>query len=231
MDFMWDVKQIKAVGFDVDGTLYHTPEAMGAHVGKILIQKAAETLSQDPDDLAEEYLKRRDEYRSNTLTLNSFGLEGEKIFQNVWDEIAIEKYVVRDSKLIKMIENLKNKYRLFIITNGTGRQVERKLTYLGLNFHDFDPRIYCYDQRWVKPEPAPFLAAIESLELKPEEIVYIGDREDIDIEGANAVGMKTIFVGGPSARSISSGQASSGFTSLADLSCSDVYSIADIFEI
>lgn len=208
---MLDVKQIKAVGFDVDGTLYHTPEAMSTEVGKILIKKAAEALSQDPDDLAEEYLKRRDEYRSNTQTLNSFGLDGERIFQDVWDTIAIEDYVAKDYKLVKMIAQLKKKYRLLIITNGSGKQVERKMTYLGLDYHDFDPRIYCYDQGWVKPEPAPFLAAIESLQLKLEEIVYVGDRVDIDIEGAKAVGMKTIFIGGKS--------------DAADASCETVYDI------
>ncbi len=195
---MLNVKQIKAVGFDVDGTLYHAPQAMSIEVGKILINKAAEALSQDPDELAGEYLVRRDEYHSNTKTLNSFGLNGEKIFQEVWDAIAIEKYVSKDPKLVKMIRELKKKYRLFIITNGTGRQVERKLKVLGLDYHDFDPRIYCYDQGWVKPEPSPFLAAIESLAMEPSETVYVGDREDTDVEGAQAVGMKTIYVGGMS---------------------------------
>ncbi len=207
---------IKAIGFDVDGTLYHPPERMTMEVGKILIEKAAKELSRDPDDIAEEYLKKRDEYRSNTKTLNSFGLDGERIFQEVWDAIAIEKYVIPDEKLVKLIAGLKKKYQLFIITNGSGHQVERKITYLGLNFHDFDPRIYCYDQGWVKPEPAPFLAAIESLNLKPEEIVYIGDREDIDVEGARTVGMKTIYVGGKS--------------ELADVSCEVVYDIGLMIE-
>lgn len=206
---------IKAIGFDVDGTLYHAPDAMSVAVGKILIKKAAEALSQDPDELAEEYLKRRDQYRSNTQTLNSFGLDGERIFQDVWDAIAVEEYVLPDPNLVRLIKDLKEKYTLFLISNGTGHQVERKLTHLGLDCHDFEPRIYCYDQGWVKPEPAPFLAAMESLNLKPEEIVYVGDREDVDIEGAKAVGMKTIMVGGQSA--------------LADQNVSEIYGLRDIF--
>ncbi len=205
------LKNIKAIGFDVDGTLYHTPDAMSVEVGKILIAKAAEALSQDPDDLAEEYLKSRDEYRSNTQTLNSFGLDGERIFQEVWDGIAVEKYVAKDLRLAKMIGQLKKKYKLFIVTNGSGHQVERKLTHLGLDYHDFDPRIYCYDQGWVKPEPAPFLAAMESLNLKPDNIAYVGDRVDVDIEGAKAVGMKTLFIGGESDK--------------ADVCCETVYDI------
>jgi len=212
---MLNVKQIKAIGFDVDGTLYHTPDAMSVEVGQILIKKAAEELAKDSDELAEEYLKRRDEYRSNTKTLNSFGLDGEKIFQEVWDGIAVEKYVVADKKLVDLMVKLKNKYQLFIITNGTGRQVERKLSHLGLDYHDFEPRIYCYDQGWVKPEPAPFLAAMESLNLRPEEIVYVGDRVDVDIEGAKAVGMKTILVGGESEK--------------ATACCGTVYDIGKLF--
>jgi len=101
-----------------------------------------------------------------------------------------------------------------LISNGTGKQVERKLKFLGLNYRDFDPRIYCYDQGWVKPEPAPFLAALESLNLKAEETVYVGDRRDIDIEGAQTVGMKTIFVGGE--------------CEIADLSCESVYDIVTV---
>lgn len=208
------MKNIKAVGFDVDGTLYHTPDAMSVEVGKILIRKAAEELSKDPDELAEEYIKRRDEFRSNTKTLNSFGLDGEKIFQSVWDGIEVERYIVRDERLVRLIADLKKKYSLFIVTNGTSTQVERKLTHLGLNYHDFDPRIYCYDQGWVKPEPAPFLAAMESLNFKPEEIVYVGDRVDVDIEGARAVGMKTIFIGSES--------------SLPDESCATIYDVRRI---
>lgn len=204
---MIDTKKIKAIGFDVDGTLYNAPDAMSVAVAKILIEKAAAALSRDPDDLAEEYIKRRDEFRSNTKTLNSFGLDGEKIFQDVWDGIAIEKYVTQDDRLVAMIADLKQKYQLFIISNGTGRQVERKLKYLGLNYKDFDPRIYCYDQGWVKPDPQPFLAAMESLNIQPEEIVYAGDREDIDIEGAQAVGMKAIFVGGISEKADASVEA------------------------
>lgn len=43
---------------------------------------------------------------------------------------------------------------------------------------------------------------------------------DIDIEGTQAVGMRTILVGGPSA--------SSGFTGLADASCEEIYELSKL---
>lgn len=207
---------IKAIGFDVDGTLYHIPPEMYAELGKLVIAEAAKRLLRDPDEFAEEYLRKREIYRGNTLTLNAFGLKGQEIFQKIVDNFSIEKYVEIDEKLVKLLKQLRQKYRLFLITNGTGRQVERKLKLVGLNYHDFDPRIYCYDRGWVKPEPAPFLAAMESLNLQPEEIVYVGDRVDMDVEGAQAVGMRTILVGGES--------------ELADVSCPTVYDVGLMLE-
>lgn len=187
---------IKAVGFDVDGTLYHSSEEMRVKIGRQVLQAAAKGLNKQVSEIEEEFLKRRKDLRSTTLTLNSFGLDGEKIFQRMWDEFPVEKYVEKDEKLVAMISELKKKYRLFVLSNGTERQVVRKLEYLGLSKRDFDPFVCGYDHGWVKPEPAPFLFALEQLELEPGEVVYVGDREQVDIEAAKAVGMKTIFVGG-----------------------------------
>ncbi len=195
---MLDKRKIKAVGFDVDGTLYNIPEKMSIDISTKVTRIAADILGRDSDDFEEEYVIKREELRSNTLTLTSFGLDGEKIFQQVFDKFPLEKYVKQDEKLVAMIAKLKKKYKLFIVTNGSGRQVERKLKLIGLSKNDFDPRIYCYDQGWLKPEPAPFLAALEDLMVPAEQTVYVGDREDIDIEGAKAVGMKTIYIRGES---------------------------------
>ncbi len=207
---------IKAVGFDVDGTLYHSSEELQSAVGMDIIAEAARRLGKQPDDIVEEYLARREELRSNTMTLNSFGLPGEEIFQKIWDEIPIEKYVKRDAKLVTLMGGLRKQYRLFIISNGRGEQIERKFRHLGLRPAWFDPFISCYDHGWVKPEPAPFLAAIEALKLKPEEIVYVGDRTDVDVDAAKAVGMRTIFVGGEYAG--------------ADASCETVYDVGLMLE-
>lgn len=197
---MWSVKNIKAVGFDVDGTLYHSTTELQIAVGKEIVEEAARIIGQDPDELAEEYLKRREQYRSNTMTLNSFGLPGEEIFQKIWNEVPLQKYIKRDPRLTKMLIKLSKSYKLFIISNGRLAEIKKKLKYLGVDDNWFDPLIACYDHGWVKPEPAPFLAAIESLKLLPEEIVYVGDRQDLDVEGAQAVGMKTIMVGAKSQR-------------------------------
>jgi len=205
------LKGIKAIGFDVDGTLYHSPPELQIAVGKQIVGEAARLIGQDLDELAEEYLKRREQYRSNTITLNSFGLPGEEIFQKIWNEVPLEQYIQKDLKLVKMMGELGQRYQLFIISNGRRVEIKKKLQYIGLEAELFEPLIACYDQGWIKPEPSPFLLAIESLKLKPEEIVYVGDRVDLDVEGAQATGMKTILIGGDSEK--------------ADVHCESVYDI------
>lgn len=208
------LNSIKAIGFDVDGTLYHSSVEMSAWIGRELVAKAAKILKREVSEFADEYLTRREELRSNTMALKSFGLDGERIFQALWDEIPLEKYVKKDGKLQALLTDLNRRYRLFIISNGTAKQVRKKLNYLGLETAIFQPFIACYDQGWVKPEPAPFLAALEALQLPAEQVVYVGDREDVDVEGAKAVGMKTILVGGDSDK--------------ADVSCETVYDIVNV---
>jgi HAD superfamily hydrolase (TIGR01549 family) len=195
---MIDRTQIKAVGFDVDGTLYIYSSETTIIISQIVAKKAAELLGRPYDQFEEEYLAAREQYRSNTLALNSFGLNGQGVFQSVLDQFPIDQHVGRDQKLIDLIADLKQRYRLFIISNGVERHVIRKLETLGLTMADFEPTIYAYDHGWAKPEPAPFLAAIEALKLPPEQIVYVGDREDADIAGSQAVGMQAIRVGGKS---------------------------------
>ena len=47
-----------------------------------------------------------------------------------------------------------------------------------------------------KPAPEPFLAASRLLGLKPELCVSIGDRRDVDLSPAMALGMGAVLVDG-----------------------------------
>ena len=95
---------IKAIGLDVDGTLYKMPTKLSAIMGMKVIKWAAEKLGRDEDEFAQEYLERRDNYRSNTLTLNSYGLNGEEIFQKVGlhQEICFFFYLLLQSRTFRL---------------------------------------------------------------------------------------------------------------------------------
>lgn len=49
----------------------------------------------------------------------------------------------------------------------------------------------------AKPDPAVFLRALELLELRPEEVVHVGDSPRLDVAGAEAAGIKAILIETP----------------------------------
>ena len=82
---------------------------------------------------------------------------------------------------------------LGIITNADGDIQRRKLAALGL-LERMPAFVASSEAGSAKPEPAIFHAACELLELPPERVAYVGDRLDIDAQGARDAGLLGIWV-------------------------------------
>jgi putative hydrolase of the HAD superfamily len=70
---------------------------------------------------------------------------------------------------------------------------DRELKDFGLIEH-LEVRLTAGDVGHVKPHPRVFQAALELLEVKPEEAVYVGDRLHEDVIGAQAVKMRAVWI-------------------------------------
>jgi len=46
----------------------------------------------------------------------------------------------------------------------------------------------------VKPDPEIYLIACKNLELSPKECLYVGDGNDRELDGAHAIGMRTVLI-------------------------------------
>lgn len=70
-----------------------------------------------------------------------------------------------------------------------------KLSRLGLA--DYFDAILCSEESGaLKPDAAPFLALADRLGVPPREILYVGNRRDYDILGAKSAGMRAALVSG-----------------------------------
>jgi HAD superfamily hydrolase (TIGR01509 family) len=58
----------------------------------------------------------------------------------------------------------------------------------------FQARVFSGDVPWAKPNPEFFFAAATQLGLAPEECVVVGDALHADIAGANAAGIRCIWI-------------------------------------
>lgn len=57
-----------------------------------------------------------------------------------------------------------------------------------------DARIYTSDLEHVKPHPDAFRALLTQVQIEPENAVFVGDRLWDDINGAQRLGMRTIWI-------------------------------------
>lgn len=212
--FDW-VPEIKAIGWDLDGTLYPKKAIPSRWFTQRQYQAVAEKMGWSVDKAKKEYKKRLEKFGSNTRTLFSFGIDGAEYFSQLWEKIDLSLYLKKDQKIIKMIRKLKD-IRQFILSNSNSLAIiEQKLKLIGLKPKQFEMIFSTLDIGGVKPEPKPFRVALKRMGLKPEEVLYVGDRVETDIVGAKNVGMRTCLVGGVS--------------QYADVSLKNVYEVAGLF--
>jgi putative hydrolase of the HAD superfamily len=82
---------------------------------------------------------------------------------------------------------------LGVITNGEGEPQRAKLAAIGLT--ERFPVVVCSGEAGLaKPDPAIFLLACERLGVDPGATAYVGDRLDLDAEGAVAAGLRGIWL-------------------------------------
>ena len=89
--------------------------------------------------------------------------------------------------------------KLAVVSNSDGR-VEQALDAAGLREY-FDVVIDSALVGVEKPDPRIFHAALDALNVRPEETLYVGDLYEIDVLGARAAGMEAVLLGSPEASS------------------------------
>lgn len=80
-----------------------------------------------------------------------------------------------------------------LITNGDSNTQRSKIAMLGLESY-LDEIIISGEIGFAKPGPEPFRIMADRLNLKPEEIIFVGDNPSTDIEGARAGGFVPVWV-------------------------------------
>ncbi len=102
------------------------------------------------------------------------------------------------SDRVKYLENLKNRYRLFLLSNTNEihklkfhREFEQ---HHGYSFYDlFERNHYSHEMGMRKPEPGIFIKVLKDNNLIPSETLFIDDMKE-NIAAAESVGMKGLYI-------------------------------------
>jgi 2-haloalkanoic acid dehalogenase type II len=91
-------------------------------------------------------------------------------------------------EVLACLERLSQRYRIASLSNGNACLVQ-----IGLD-HLFHAMISAHAHRSGKPDPALFHIACRELGCAPEETVHLGDDIELDIRGARAAGLHTVWM-------------------------------------
>ena len=108
---------------------------------------------------------------------------------------ALSRIPTKDKNMpgaIELLEYLRPKYRLFILSNGFKELQSHKMRTAGIDRY-FDALILSEDIGVNKPNPELFYYALEKTGSRIEESIMIGDMFDTDIVGAANIGMEQIY--------------------------------------
>jgi len=83
--------------------------------------------------------------------------------------------------------------RLGIVTNGEGEPQRAKLAAIGLTDR-FPVFVASADVGMRKPEAEIFLHACEQLDVAPSAAAHVGDRLDLDAQGATGAGLRGVWL-------------------------------------
>lgn len=97
-----------------------------------------------------------------------------------------------------LFRTVRGRFRTGIVSNFFGN-LEVILDDAGLS-NAFDVVIDSGRVGVSKPDPRIFMLALEKLDLRPEQAVFIGDSYERDMVPAAGIGMKTIWLKGPAPR-------------------------------
>ena len=199
---------IKAIGFDFFGTLVDAKADVN-----LCIESLHQRLCEHQIQIRlEEFLQA---YRTVTADYRRIRQETHKEVNNrVWVAETIKKFgytLTPDSPVIveavdayfspwiltlqkdalPTLSELRKNFRTGLISNFTDTNyIYRSLKDLGLS-DSFDCVIVSEEVGWRKPHPAIFKKFLETLNVKAEETLFVGDELESDIYGAKEMGMKT----------------------------------------
>ncbi len=210
-----DLSKIQAVLFDLDGTLYHQVPLRGfmalelattpmvywsfrRAISIIRMMKKFRSMREELRDLGcpveQSLLELQYSRPAEAVGVSSMEVEGavrEWMYRRPLKYLAL----CRRKGVIDFFEKARHRgLRLGVFSD---YPVQEKLEALGLlpnvdlMLCATDPEVNAF-----KPHSRGFLRACEILKLAPHEILYVGDRVDVDAKGAAAAGMPCVIFHG-----------------------------------
>lgn len=181
--------KIKAIVFDLGGILFREGKS-------VAVEKLSKEKNYDKDIVLNILKSPKSlDLRAGNITDKEFWGWVQKQLPEGYDAYTIKQYwydgYTLDEDIFDLVKKLSTKYRLIIFSGNIKSRVE----YLEQKYHFrqyFNLGIYSYDYHLNKPQKEFVKVLIRESGLKPQEMVYIDDLEEV-LRPVQDFGIKTIM--------------------------------------
>lgn len=198
------MRGLRAICFDLDDTLWDVRSVLARAeraVSEFLAQRYPEFGARHPEKTrlaARLQLAREHPERAHDLTwLRTESMRRLAVAAGLPESVAEEAFVAfmeqRNSvelfaDVLPTLGHLRRSHALATLSNGNA-DLER----IGIAKH-FSVTLNAIAVGAAKPDPRCFAALAAALDLPPDAIAYVGDDPRVDVGGARAAGMQTVWV-------------------------------------
>ncbi|MFA7060623.1 MAG: HAD family hydrolase [Pedobacter sp.] len=180
------LSDIRGIVFDLDGTLYASPDFAAtiqdesveymAGIKGVPTEEMRTLMANTRARLAEE----SGSVQTLSAVCTELGGSVRELHAFFEERLRPEAYLVRDERVIALLEKLREQFQLHIYTNNNRVLTTRILGYLGLD-NLFD-RIFAIDDAWrAKPDELMLEQLFSVTGLTPDQTLFVGDRYDVDL--------------------------------------------------
>jgi putative hydrolase of the HAD superfamily len=185
--------EIKAMVFDLDGTLYVNGD-LGREISLSACCYIAELRGVSVAEAEELIRGARQSISAETCTETTLsrtclklGGDLHELHRRLGEEIRPERFLTRDERVVKLLRVLGSRFELFIYTNNNRRLSARIMESIGVA--GLFRQVLTIEDFW---QPKPDRGALEkifaTIGRKPAECLFVGDRYDIDLRLPAAMG-------------------------------------------
>ena len=198
--------KIKALIFDVDGTLYRPIPELEQSIWEYWVKQISYFKKISIPEAERLYAENKKLYKSSTHVLQMLGL-GDPftiIKRAEKNQLPLLKQLLKpDRKLVGMIKKLRASYSLYTLRNGTRVGTRIVLKLLGIEnrrqsfrkgYGPFDDILPTVELALTKPNQIVFQKALRAIGLNANEVAIIGDRVEVDLIPAKKLWMNTVWV-------------------------------------